>query len=457
MSTNVGDAALRMALRQMLRDIAFPEEMKSAPWTLARLVEPEWLPTTRDQLKALALRWGRSQGTSVEQALRRALGEEIDRDPVPTTTTAPASTGMPARASTQSSRRSQVDSITDLTEETTIMTPEFERELAIVAHEFERPPYWFPDDTARLARAVSLVREGKVTRNPDNTYDVVGSRGTIYTCREECPCPQGQKAKSKWCAHLIAVQVYGEVQVRVPPTLFAMPKTVDERLAGHAPTAAQDAPGATNAPQDDISRPPTVPETIVEPSRGSEESSMDTSVTAAPPVLDETQLKTYRQTIVKQLAALGHHPKDKTDFEDVVMTQVGLVLAPENFPLITARLSEILTARAKTAPAPIPEDYFVDIKGKKHVLFAGLLAMAHDRGLLQLAAEFVSVTADLAVAKATASFSDGRRFSEAGEATPGNVGPQVKPHFARMALTRAKARCLRDALNVSQVTVEEIE
>ena len=62
----------------------------------------------------------------------------------------------------------------------------------------------------------------------------------------------------------------------------------------------------------------------------------------------------------------------------------------------------------------------------------------------------------LAVAQATATFTDGRRFAESGDATPENVGPQVRPHFARLALTRAKARCLRDALNIGLCVVEEL-
>ena len=40
--------------------------------------------------------------------------------------------------------------------------------------------------------------------------------------------------------------------------------------------------------------------------------------------------------------------------------------------------------------------------------------------------------------------------------TPENVGSKVRPHFARLALTRAKARCLRDALNISLCAVEEL-
>ena len=104
----------------------------------------------------------------------------------------------------------------------------------------------------------------------------------------------------------------------------------------------------------------------------------------------------------------------------------------------------------------IPAQYLHLIDGKPFVKYAGLLAMAHAQGLQQLAARFSRVSDTLAVAHATATFTDGRRFTESGDATPENVGPQVRPHFARLALTRAKARCLRDALNISLCAVEEL-
>jgi hypothetical protein len=37
------------------------------------------------------------------------------------------------------------------------------------------------------------------------------------------------------------------------------------------------------------------------------------------------------------------------------------------------------------------------------------------------------------------------------------VNARIRPHFPRMSLTRAKARALRDALNISMVCVEELE
>ena len=70
---------------------------------------------------------------------------------------------------------------------------------------------------------------------------------------------------------------------------------------------------------------------------------------------------------------------------------------------------------------------------------------------------FISVTSELALAEATAEFTDGTTWSECADASPQSVGSKVKAHFARMALTRAKARCLRDALNLSMCSVEELE
>ena len=105
----------------------------------------------------------------------------------------------------------------------------------------------------------------------------------------------------------------------------------------------------------------------------------------------------------------------------------------------------------------IPAQFLTEIHGKQFVKYEGLLAMAHEGGLTSLSAHFISVTGDLALGEATAEFRDGKIFKECGDATPANVHPKVKPHFPRMALTRAKARCLRDALNIAVCSVEEME
>jgi hypothetical protein len=104
----------------------------------------------------------------------------------------------------------------------------------------------------------------------------------------------------------------------------------------------------------------------------------------------------------------------------------------------------------------IPAQFITYLHSKAFVQFGGLLAMAHEHGLQSLTARFITVGPDLATAEATAVFEDGRRFTECGDASPDNVGDKVRPHFARMALTRAKARALRDALNIGMCSVEEL-
>jgi hypothetical protein len=133
-------------------------------------------------------------------------------------------------------------------------------------------------------------------------------------------------------------------------------------------------------------------------------------------------------------------------------------------PLTTQRLDAadwLEAAPTPEAPAPqkacgIPAQFVTEIQGRQFVTYNGLLAMAHERGLQSLKADFISVTAELALAHAVATFQDGRTFEESGDATPANVNKRIAPHFARLALTRAKARALRDALNISMVAVEEL-
>ena len=104
----------------------------------------------------------------------------------------------------------------------------------------------------------------------------------------------------------------------------------------------------------------------------------------------------------------------------------------------------------------IAPEHITYLHGKPFVRYAGLLALAHARGLLSIKAEFVTVTPDMAVARAEVTFADGRVFTEAADATPENVTRQVRPHFARMALVRAKARALRDALSIGITALEEM-
>ena len=107
-----------------------------------------------------------------------------------------------------------------------------------------------------------------------------------------------------------------------------------------------------------------------------------------------------------------------------------------------------------SAPAVAPE-HIVELHGKRFITFAGLLALAHARGLQSLTADWTYNDAGLSLAQAVAVFPFGT-YTECGDATPDNVTKKVSPHFRRVALTRAKARALRDALNIDMVSLEEL-
>lgn len=97
---------------------------------------------------------------------------------------------------------------------------------------------------------------------------------------------------------------------------------------------------------------------------------------------------------------------------------------------------------------------------KDIVTYQGLLSRAHDEGLKRVSTELVQVPSDsndrTAIAKASVETGKGV-FEAFGDANPGNVNPFIVPHLIRMAETRAKARALRDAVNVGILLVEELE
>ena len=118
----------------------------------------------------------------------------------------------------------------------------------------------------------------------------------------------------------------------------------------------------------------------------------------------------------------------------------------------------------------IREEHFIERQGKRLVLFAGLLDEAHRQGLLSIQTDLIQTptpeNGNVAIVKALVGMKgvvpdpDGeledRLFSGIGDASPENVGRNIAPHTIRMAETRAKARALRDAINVGVTAFEEL-
>ena len=109
-------------------------------------------------------------------------------------------------------------------------------------------------------------------------------------------------------------------------------------------------------------------------------------------------------------------------------------------------------------------EFLIQRNGKIFVLYAGLLDLAHERGLRDLRVELVqSPSAEnsfVAIAKAIATVKHGDTFAifeEIGDASASNTSKAIAPHIIRMAATRAKARALRDALNIGVTALEELK
>lgn len=105
------------------------------------------------------------------------------------------------------------------------------------------------------------------------------------------------------------------------------------------------------------------------------------------------------------------------------------------------------------------EDFIVEIDGKSFVTFSGLLNLAHETGLFSITTELIqvpsAVNGNMAIVKASVVTIAGT-YTDFGDASPESVGEKFIPHIIRYASTRAKARVLRDALNIGFPAIEEL-
>lgn len=109
-------------------------------------------------------------------------------------------------------------------------------------------------------------------------------------------------------------------------------------------------------------------------------------------------------------------------------------------------------------------EFIVQRQGKDFILFAGLLDLAHQKGLKSITTSLIQIpdqdNGRVAICGAVVTLlgEDGveRTYSGLGDAAPNNVAPAMATCLIRLAETRAKARALRDATNIGVAAFEEL-
>ena len=103
----------------------------------------------------------------------------------------------------------------------------------------------------------------------------------------------------------------------------------------------------------------------------------------------------------------------------------------------------------------------VKIAGKDHMLYKGLLALAHEKDSnfsMEITESFVNEDMSRAWCKVRLTSSIGRQvFDGFGSSTPENTGTMTQTHPVEMAHTRAKGRALRDFVNIGVAMAEELK
>ena len=122
---------------------------------------------------------------------------------------------------------------------------------------------------------------------------------------------------------------------------------------------------------------------------------------------------------------------------------------------------EVENARFCDKSIPKLDDRFMtNIKGKDFVLYAGVLDLATQKGLLKLGVELLQFptkeNGNEAICRAVAESKSGEVFSDIGDANLQNCSSKVVKHLIRMASTRAKGRALRDMCNIGIACLEEL-
>lgn len=106
------------------------------------------------------------------------------------------------------------------------------------------------------------------------------------------------------------------------------------------------------------------------------------------------------------------------------------------------------------------KEFIVERQGQTFVRYAGLLDEAHEQGLKSITTTLLQIpnqdNRNTAICQAVVETSKGI-FTGIGDAAPDNVSRAMQNCLIRMAETRAKARALRDAINVGVAALEELD
>jgi hypothetical protein len=128
---------------------------------------------------------------------------------------------------------------------------------------------------------------------------------------------------------------------------------------------------------------------------------------------------------------------------------------------ILAAIGQMTTGNNGNGKKPVLDERFImNLKGKDFVLYAGLLDLAHQKGIKSITVEAIQFPTKEngmeAICRATTEAANGEVFIDWGDANPKNVNSTVANHVLRMASTRAKARTFRDLSNIGMTCLEEL-
>lgn len=106
--------------------------------------------------------------------------------------------------------------------------------------------------------------------------------------------------------------------------------------------------------------------------------------------------------------------------------------------------------------------YITQIKGNDYIKYSGLLAYAHEKGLVNMwiVDKRIEVESKTAIIQVKIQMADEignlLEFEGIGSANKQNTPLHLEGSYVELAHTRAKARALRDALNIDLVSFEEV-